>query len=30
VLVLHESFGIGSVIGLSMILGGSWLATRRA
>ncbi len=30
VLVLHEPFGIGSVIGLSMILGGSWLATRRA
>ena len=27
VLVLHEPFGIGLVIGLSMILFGSWLAT---
>jgi drug/metabolite transporter (DMT)-like permease len=27
VLVLHEPFGLGLVIGLSMILFGSWLAT---
>jgi drug/metabolite transporter (DMT)-like permease len=30
VLVLHESFGMGSALGLAMILMGSWLATHRA
>ena len=30
VLVLHESFGPGSALGLAMILTGSWLATHRA
>jgi drug/metabolite transporter (DMT)-like permease len=29
VLVLHESFGLGSVLGLMLILLGSWLATQR-
>ena len=30
VLVLHESFGLGSALGLALILVGSWLATHRA
>ena len=29
VLALHESFGLGSALGLALILGGSWLATQR-
>jgi len=29
VVVLHESFGLGSVLGLALILTGSWLATHR-
>jgi drug/metabolite transporter (DMT)-like permease len=29
VLVLHESFGLGSALGLAMILVGSWLSTHR-
>lgn len=29
VLILHESFGLGSVLGLVLILLGSWLATHR-
>jgi drug/metabolite transporter (DMT)-like permease len=30
VVVLHESFGPGSTLGLALILLGSWLATSRA
>jgi drug/metabolite transporter (DMT)-like permease len=30
VVVLHESFGAGSVVGLALILLGSWLATHSA
>ena len=30
VLILHESFGLGSALGLALILVGSWLATHRA
>jgi drug/metabolite transporter (DMT)-like permease len=30
VFVLHESFGLGSALGLVMILLGSWLGTHRA
>lgn len=30
VIVLHESFGLGSALGLVLILVGSWLATHRA
>jgi drug/metabolite transporter (DMT)-like permease len=30
VLILHESFGLGSTLGLALILLGSWLATHRA
>jgi drug/metabolite transporter (DMT)-like permease len=30
VLVLHESFGLGSALGLALILTGSWLATQRS
>jgi drug/metabolite transporter (DMT)-like permease len=29
VIVLHESFGLGSALGLALILMGSWLATHR-
>jgi drug/metabolite transporter (DMT)-like permease len=29
VLILHESFGLGSALGLVLILLGSWLATQR-
>jgi len=29
VLVLHEPFGIGTVAGLTLIIGGSWLATHK-
>jgi drug/metabolite transporter (DMT)-like permease len=29
VLILDERFGIGSIVGLALILGGSWLATRK-
>lgn len=29
VMVLHESFGLGSALGLALILTGSWLATHR-
>jgi len=30
VVILHESFGVGSALGLALILVGSWLATHRA
>lgn len=30
VLVLHETFGLGSALGLALILVGSWMATHRA
>jgi drug/metabolite transporter (DMT)-like permease len=30
VVILHESFGLGSALGLALILVGSWLATHRA
>ena len=30
VLVLDEHFGVGASVGLALILGGSWLATRKA
>jgi drug/metabolite transporter (DMT)-like permease len=30
VVILHESFGLGSALGLILILLGSWLATHRA